>query len=94
MNNLADILGIVSEVYGVYEEALVGSGRPDLVVEARHAFCYMGSQLGYTQDAIAAVIGRERSGISHAVISFQARIDCDPRAHEKYLKLREGMKKP
>lgn len=92
MTNLDDIMGVVTEVYDVYREALQGPSRLDMVVEARHAFCYMGSQLGFTQDYIAAAIGRDRSCIGYAVMSFKARVDCDPRAHEKFVELKEEIR--
>ena len=93
MTSLGEVLSVVAEVYDVYEEALKGPSRMDMFVEARHAFCYMGAQLGFTQDDIAAEIGRERSNISSSVMSFKARVECDPRAKDRYVKLKTSIRR-
>jgi len=90
--SLSSILETISDRYGVPGDVIQGRSRPEIVVEARHAFCYLATMRGYTQEGIGAFINRDHTTISMAIRSFRDRIDCDVKARGVFARAEEGLK--
>lgn len=65
--------------------------RTDQVAFVRHMIAYALTQEGLTTKDIGALINRCRGDVTHAVQSFQGRIDTDKRAKARYQKLKEAL---